>query len=62
MKTLAIIKTYHDDKLVNVTQEIYDNLENILDKLNSQEIIYIRVATFANPMIDGQTVIINALI
>lgn len=62
MKTLAIIKTYHDDKLVNVSQEIYDNLENILDELDNQGIIYTRAATFANPMIDGQTVIINALI
>ena len=62
MKTFAIIKTYHDDKLVNVTQEIYDNLENILDKLDGQGIIYIRAATFPNPTIDGQTVIINALI
>lgn len=62
MKTLAIIKTYHDDDLVNTTERIYDNLEDILDELDSQGIIYTRAATFANPVIDGQTVIINSLI
>lgn len=62
MKTMIIENTVYENSIVHTNEKIYPDLETALTEFDRQGKIYIRAATFPNPMIDGQTIIINSLI
>lgn len=58
MKTLVIEMILTDTSLVKAHEITVNNLDKYLEELNETGMIYTRLATFPNPEIDGQTVII----
>ena len=62
MKTMIIENRVKGNKIVNTTEKIYPDFSAAYADLEKSGKIYIRTATFPNPMIDGQTIIINSMI